>query len=48
MTDYEILEYLQSEVNKINVKLPTYQQVQMVNVRDKEFVKTSSRKLYVI
>ena len=45
MSAYEILERLQSEVDRINRTLPTYQQIQLVNIREKEFQKTGTKKI---
>lgn len=45
MTQYEILEALQNEINIINQDLPMYQQVQMVTIRDHEFSKTALQKI---
>ncbi len=45
MTNYEILSEINREIEKINTKLPLYQQIQGVTLRDKEFVKTSSKKI---
>lgn len=44
MEPYEILAALQREVDRINETLPSYQQLQMINIREKEFAKTSSQK----
>lgn len=44
MESYEILAALQREVDRINETLPSYQQLQMINIREKEFTKTSSQK----
>ncbi|MDD3347418.1 AMP-binding protein [Oscillibacter sp.] len=45
MTSYEILNLLQKEVAKMNAELPTYQQIQMVTIREKEFPKTGTKKI---
>ena len=45
MDSYELLEALQSEINLINKELPLYQQIQMVNIRETEFAKTSLQKV---
>lgn len=45
MTSYEILEQLQEYVDRLNAQLPTYKQIQMVNIRDTEFERTSSNKI---
>lgn len=45
LSSYEILEHLQREVDKINNALPSYQQIQLVNIREKEFNKTGTKKI---
>lgn len=45
MEDYEILGALQHEIDRLNATLPAYQQLQVVNLREREFTKTSSMKI---
>ena len=45
MEDYEVLGALQHEIDRLNSTLPAYQQLQVVNLREREFTKTSSMKI---
>ena len=45
LTSYEILNALQKEIERINDQYPSYKQIQLVNLREKEFSKTSSQKI---
>lgn len=45
MTSYEILDLLQREVDQLNAMLPVYKQIQLINLREQAFEKTSSNKI---
>ncbi len=45
LTAYELLEQLQREVDNINNTLPSYQQIQLINIREKEFNQTGTKKI---
>lgn len=45
MTSYEILNALQSAVDAINEDLPSFKQIRLINIREKEFPKTSTKKI---
>ncbi len=45
MTTYEVLAHLQDSIDKLNAKLPTYKQVQMINIRETDFDRTASHKI---
>jgi len=44
MEQYEILSLLQEKIAEINKSLPTYQQIQMISIREKDFDRSSSQK----
>ena len=44
-TKDDIYKKIQNQINELNKKLPTYKHIKMVELRDKEFEKTTSRKI---
>ena len=44
LSPYEVLTALQEEVNAINDTLPSYQRIELINVREQEFEKTATKK----
>lgn len=45
MSSYEILQNIHKEIHAINQKLPSYQQIHMINIRENEFFKTPLQKI---
>lgn len=45
MSSYEILEKFQSEIDKLNKKLPSYKQIRVINIRDTAFERTNTGKI---
>ena len=44
-TKDDMYKEIQHQINELNKKLPTYKHIKMVEIRDKEFEKTTSRKI---
>ena len=44
-TKDDIYKEIQHQINELNKKLPTYKHIKLVELRDKEFEKTTSRKI---
>lgn len=45
MSSYEILSKLQASIDAINEKLAHYKQIRLINIREKELPKTSTKKI---
>ena len=45
MQPYEILERIQERIDVINDNLPSYKQIRMITLKEKEFEKTATRKI---
>lgn len=45
MAAYEILSALQRSVDALNEQLPAYKQIRLINIREKEFDKTATKKI---
>jgi long-chain acyl-CoA synthetase len=44
-TKEDMYKEIQHQINELNKKLPTYKHIKLVEIRDKEFEKTTSRKI---
>jgi hypothetical protein len=45
MNAYEVLNLLQKQIDELNVEYPSYKQIQLVNLRETPFEKTSAQKI---
>ena len=45
MSAYEILNALQTSIDTVNAGLPAYKQIRLINIREKELPKTSTKKI---
>lgn len=45
MNSYEVLNLLQKQIDELNVEYPSYKQIQLVNLRETPFEKTSAQKI---
>ena len=45
MSSYEVLEHLQKYIDQMNERLPIYKQIQMINIRETDFDRTTAKKI---
>jgi long-chain acyl-CoA synthetase len=45
MNSYEVLNLLQKQIDELNLEYPSYKQIQLVNLRETPFEKTSAQKI---